>query len=106
MGKIRMTVAQNAELAQSYIAHARSSGRCSPRRSSRGTWAMLASFGRASLPQPRPLAAPSHLRQETKMPHVTVIRRSLVALALLGRLASAQTIDLKTARVVDLTHPF
>src|SRR5688572_10325218 len=36
-GKIATTtVAQNAESAQSYIAQARSSGRCSPRRVSRG----------------------------------------------------------------------
>src|SRR5260370_30802406 len=101
MGKIRMTVAQNAELAQSYIAHARSSGRCSPRRSSRGTRAMLASFGRASLPQPRPPAALSHLWQENKMPDVTVTRVTTVALLLLGLcpLVSAPTIHLKTAPV-------
>ena len=42
------------------------------------------------------------------MPHLTVTRMSLAALALLGpcHLVAAQTIDLKTARVVDLTHPF
>jgi len=42
------------------------------------------------------------------MPHVTVTGVTLVAPLLLGLcpLVSAQTIDLKTARVVDLTHPF
>src|ERR1700693_4766723 len=94
MGKIRMTVAQNAELAQSYIAHARSSGRCSPRRSSRETWAMLASFGRASLPQrdhivgwPCRRFGPGHIVSafgEVTMPHVTVRAGALVGCFGLG----------------------
>jgi len=42
------------------------------------------------------------------MPPMTVTRVTLAGLALLGvgGASSAQTVDLRTARVVDLTHPF
>src|SRR5881397_2547786 len=96
MGKIRITVAQNAELAQSYMAHARSSGRCSPRRSSRGTWAMLASFGRASLSQPGPLvgglvrarAAGLSFDQRHRHQEVNMLSSGLSRVALAAALAS------------------
>ena len=42
------------------------------------------------------------------MPHVTVARVALAGLALLGppRMGAAPAVDLRTARVVDLTHTF
>ena len=42
------------------------------------------------------------------MPHVTVARVALAGVALLGpgRLGEPQAVDLRTARVVDLTHTF
>jgi kynurenine formamidase len=48
------------------------------------------------------------IRQEINMPPVTVTRVTLAGLALVGAgvAGSAQTVDLRTARVVDLTHPF
>src|SRR5947207_5208630 len=119
MGKIRMTVAQKAELAQSYIAHARSSGRWRPRRSSRGIRAMLASRVAQAYPSSETLSAACRARRagisfsrifpEVPMLSSPVSRVTLaagLAIAGSGPLASAQAIDLRNARVVDLSHPF